>query len=222
MKAKLVCLSVLTAAVLLVTACGTVAAVRPLQKGQSSFGLSLGGPVARVAGLDIPMPYAVARYRYGLTDQFGLYAGGHLFFAAMGNVGLEGGLSYHFLNQKGWVPTVGGSAGFVGLIRPGQPDQAFFPQLDLSASWLFADKFLTYVGTQSMYQLSDKPWVVLAPFVGAQFDLGPRFSLGAEGKWYAPTEPTKPRNVDYRLPIAGHGAVGFVLGAGYKFGGNHE
>jgi len=215
-------IALLPAAVLLASACGTVAAVRPLQKGQSSLGLSLGGPVARVAGFDIPMPYAVARYRYGLSDRVGLYAGSHLLVATMGVLGLEGGCSYHFLNQRGWVPVVGGSAGFVGLIRPGSTDQAFFPQLDLSASWLFADKVLAYVGSQSMYQFSDKPYVVLAPFVGGQFDLGPRFSLGVEAKWYAPTEPTKPRNVDYRLPIAGNGAVGFVLGAGYKFGGNHE
>jgi hypothetical protein len=221
-KTRLAILSVLAAAVLLVSACGTVAAVRPLHKGQSSLGLSFGGPVARVAGLDIPMPYAVARYRYGLNDQAGVYAGAHLLVATMGVVGLEGGISYHFLNQKSWIPTVGGSIGFVGLIRPGHPDQAFFPQLDLSASWLFADKVLAYVGSQSMYQVSDKPYVVLAPFVGGQVDLGPKFSLGAEAKWYAPTEPTKPRNVDYKLGIAGKGAVGFVLGAGYKFGGDHD
>ena len=222
MKTRLRFLSVLAAAALLVSACGTVAAVRPLAKGQSSLGLSMGGPVAKVAGLDIPMPYAVARYRYGLSDQFGAYAGAHLLVAAMGVVGLEGGFSYHFLEQQGWVPCVGASAGFVGLVKPRSTDQAFFPQLDLTASWLFRDRFLAYVGSQSMYQFNDKPYVVLAPFVGGQFDIGPKFSLGVEAKWYAPTEPTKPRNVDYRLGVAGKGAVGFVLGAGYKFGGNNE
>lgn len=221
MKQRLL-LVIAAASALTLSACGTVAAVRPLLKGQSSLGVSVGGPVARVSGMDIPMPYAVARYRYGLNNQAGVYAGAHLMVAALGVVGLEGGFSYHFLNQQGWVPTVGGSAGLVGLIKPGSPDQAFFPQLDLTASWLFRDRFIAYVGSQSVYQFNAKPHVVLAPFVGGQWDISPAFSVNLEAKWYAPTEPTKPRNVDYRLGVAGKGAVGFVLGAGYRFGGNND
>jgi len=64
--------------------------------------------------------------------------------------------------------------------------------------------------------------VVLAPFVGAEIRLGRSFSLDLETKWYAPSEETKPRNVDYKLHIGGKGAIGFVLGAGYSFGGWHE
>jgi len=215
-------LAVLPVMVLLVvTRCGTVTAVTPLHRGESALGVSLGGPVADLAGMNIPVPYAAARYRHGLNDRAGLYAGVHLLPAALGVVGVDFGFSYHFLEQRGWVPCVGTSAGVAAFFRPGG-GAALFPQLDVVASHRFGDKFTAYVGSQSMYQFRTAPAVVLAPFVGGQFKVSDPLSFGLEAKWYAPTEPTHPRNVDYKLPIANHGAVGFVLGANWLFGGNHE
>jgi hypothetical protein len=117
--------------------------------------------------MNIPMPYAVARYRYGLDDQAGFYAGGHLLAAGRGIIGLDFGFSYHFLAQKGWVPTVGASAGMAAFIKPGG-DDALFPQLDLVASYRVGDRFTAYLGSQSMYQFNSAPNVVLAPLVGGQ------------------------------------------------------
>jgi hypothetical protein len=201
--------------------CGTVAAVRPLRRGESALTFSLGGPVAQVAGLDIPLPYAVARYRYGPTDNSSLYVGGHLLTAAMGTIGIDAGYSHHFLKQRGWIPAVGASAGFIAFVQPGG-GQAFFPQADLTASYLLRQRWLLYFGSHSMFQLGATPYVVLAPFAGAEARLGRRLSLSLESKWYAPTEPARPRDVYYSLPIAGRGAVGFTLGFSYLFGGWHE
>ena len=141
--------------------------------------------------------------------------------AARGILGLDFGFSYHFLAQQGWVPTVGASAGVAAFIQPGG-DEALFPQLDLVASYRLGSRFLAYFGSQSMFQFRSEPTVVLAPFVGGEWRAGDRFSLDIEAKWYAPTEPTHPRDVNYSLPIAGKGAVGFVLGANWVFGGKHE
>ena len=220
MNARFRILAVLPAVFLLVR-CGTVTAVTPLHRGESAFAASLGGPVANVAGMDIPIPYAVARYRYGLSDQAGLYVGGHLLPAARGIVGLDFGFSYHFLAQKGWVPTVGTSAGIMALIQA-EGNEALFPQLDLVASYRLGSRFLAYFGSQSMYQFRSEPNVVLAPFIGGEWRAGKRFSLALEAKWYAPTEQTHPRDVNYTLPIGGRGAVGFVLGANWTFGGQRD
>jgi hypothetical protein len=209
------------ALVLSAAGCGTVTAVTPLHRGESALAASLGGPVANVAGMNIPIPYAVARYRYGLNEQAGIYAGGHLLAAARGIVGLDFGFSYHFLEQRGWVPCVGASAGILALIQAGG-SEALFPELDLVASYRLGNRFTTYFGSQSMYQFRSEPNVVLAPFIGGEWRASDRFSLSLEAKWYAPTEPTHPRNVNYTLPIGGHGAVGFVLGANWTFGGKHE
>jgi len=221
-KRKHLILTALPAVILLATArCGTVTAVTPLNRGESAVSASVGGPVANVSGMNIPMPYAVARYRYGLTDQAGIYAGVHLLAAGLGLVGLDLGFSYHFLEQRGWVPCVGTSAGVVAFIKPGG-EEALFPQLDLVASYRLGNRFTTYFGSQSMYQLQSAPNVVLAPFVGTDWRINDPFSLNLEAKWYAPTEKTSPRNVKYSLPIGNQGAVGFVLGANWTFGGKHE
>ncbi len=214
---------VLPTAVILLAAvrCGTVTAVTPLRRGESSVSASVGGPVANVAGMNIPLPYAVARYRHGLSDQVGIYAGLHLLAAGMGVAGVDFGFSYHFLKQQGWVPTVGTAAGITALIKPGG-EQALFPQLDLVASYRLGSRFTTYFGSQSMFQFSAKPNVVLAPFVGGEFRVSDPLSLNLEAKWYAPTEPTEPRNIHYSLPVGNRGAVGFVLGANWLFGGKHE
>jgi hypothetical protein len=215
--------AILLSAIILLTAtgCGTVTAVTPLDRGESSLSASVGGPVANVAGMNIPMPYTVARYRYGLTDQAGIYAGVHLLAAGFGLAGFDFGFSYHFLKQQSWIPTVGAIAGVTALIKPGG-GEALFPNLDIVASYRLGSRFTTYFGSQSMYQFQSKPNVVLAPFVGTEWHISDPFSLNLEAKWYAPTEKTHPRNVNYSLPIGNHGAVGFVLGANYGFGGKSE
>jgi hypothetical protein len=221
-KRKHLLLAALPAVVLLAAArCGTVTAVTPLNRGESALSASLGGPVTNVSGMNIPLPYAVARYRYGLTDQAGIYAGVHLLAAGLGVAGFDVGFSYHFLQQQGLIPTVGAIAGITALIKPGG-GEAMFPQLDLVASYRMGDRFTTYFGSQSMYQFQSKPNVVLAPFIGTGWRISDPLSLNLEAKWYAPTEKTEPRIVDYSLPISNHGAVGFVLGANWLFGGKHE
>jgi hypothetical protein len=204
--------------ILTISSCGTVAAVRPLPRGKSALGVSLGGPVASISGMNIPMPYAVARYRYGLSDRSSLYVGGHLTAAALGVVGIDAGGSYHFLAQNRWWPALGASLGLVALVEPGGGN-AVFPQLDLVGSYLHGSRFLTYFGAQSLYQFEDRPYVVFAPFVGEEVRLASRLSFSLEAKWYAPTEKTKPRNVNYQIPVGGKGGVGFVFGLNYNFGG---
>ncbi len=201
--------------------CGTVTAVTALNRGESSLSASVGGPVANVSGMNIPLPYAVARYRYGLGDQVGIYTGLHLLAAGLGLAGVDFGFSYHFLRQQGWIPTVGAIAGITALVKPGGA-QVLFPQFDLVGSYRLGNRFTTYFGSQSMYQFSSRPNVVLAPFLGTQWRVSDPFSLNLEAKWYAPTEPTEPRNVHYSLPIGNRGAVGFVVGANWLFGGSNE
>ena len=201
--------------------CGTVATVRPLQKGKSSFTLSVGGPVGKVSGMDIPIPYTVFRYRYGLNDKLNIYAGSHLLLIALGDIGLDGGISYHLLKQSKLIPAVGVGLGVYAFSKPGKDIRAF-PELELTASYLAGKRFLTYFGIQSMYQFKEKPNLVLAPFIGEEMLIGKNLSVGLELKWYAPFEVTKPRIIDYRIPISDHGALGFVLGFNYHLGGWYE
>jgi len=210
-------IALLPAVLALLSGCGTMTAVRPLRRGESAVAVSLGGPVAKVAGQDIPLPYIAARYRYGVSDRFGLSAGWHVTPVILGIAAFDAGANYGLVEQRGAIPAISAAGGITGYLEAGGPSRVF-PNLDLALSWRYADRFASYAGVQSMYQLSREPYVAFAPLVGQMVELG-RFGLAAEVKWYAPTEPTKPRQVDYRIPISGKGALGFVLGAGWNWGG---
>lgn len=171
--------------------------------------------------MSIPLPYAVAQYRYGISGRFGVYGNSHLLLLALGEVGLDAGFSGSLTRQSGWIPELGGALGLTAMLRPGGEERVF-PHAALSLSWLAGRRFLTYLGAQAMFQFNAAPAVAWAPVLGEEVSLGSRFSLAAEAKWYAPTEVTRPRVIDFRMPIGGHGAVGFVLGANYHFGGWYE
>lgn len=206
---------------LLLLGCGTVSTIRPIRKGESAFALALGGPVTNVSGLNIPMPYTVIRYRYGLKNNLNLYAGSHLLLFALGDIGLDAGISYYLLKQAKWIPAVGIGGGIYGFSKPGK-DIRFFPELELTGSYIFGNRFLTYFGTQSMFQFNNKPNLVLSPFIAEEVRISKKFSLALEAKWYAPSEITKPRVIDYKIPISKHGALGFVFGFNYLLGGWYE
>jgi hypothetical protein len=202
----------------LLMGCGTVTTIRPIRKGESAFALSLGGPVTNVSGMNIPIPYTVIRYRYGLRDNLNLYGGSHLLLFALGDIGLDAGLSYYFLKQEKWIPEVGIGAGIYGFSKPGKDSRAF-PELELTGSYIFGNRFLTYFGTQSIYQFKEKPYIVLSPFIGEEVRVSKKFSITLETKWYAPGEVTRPRVIDYKIPISNHGALGVVFGLNYLLGG---
>lgn len=173
-------LAVLLLIALLAMNCGTLTAVRALREGESALALSCGGPVTRVSGLDIPLPYAVAGYRYGVNDRFGVYAGGHLLLLALGEAGLDGGFSYQLARQEGWVPELGVAAGLTGMIRPGG-DERLFPGVSIAASHLFRNRFLTYLGAQGMLQLGGSPVLAWAPVLGEK--------SGWVNAWHWPWRP---------------------------------
>jgi hypothetical protein len=80
---------------------------------------------------------------------------------------------------------------------------------------LLAGRHALYFGSHGLVQYN-QPYVIIAPFLGFEFNFG-HFGLNLEGKWYAPTEDTEFRVVDYKLKPFNQGAVGFAWGFSYRF-----
>ncbi len=206
---------------LLVAGCGTMSTVRVLRRGESALTFSCGGPVARYLKVNAPMPYAVVRYGYGLTDRVGLGVADHLVPLAYRRIGMQADLTYRLTDQRGWIPGVGIAGGFL-LISGLRSDSRVHPEFEASASYRLGDRFLTYVGIQGLLQLAPNrdsltPTCIWAPVLGGDLRLNRRLSVALETKWYAPFAKTSPRTIEYLMPIAGRGAVGFVLGVSYAF-----
>jgi hypothetical protein len=207
----------------LLAACGTVTSSWPLHRGQSALALSAGGPVVNIGGLQAPIPYAVTRYRYGVTDKLGLYAGGHLLMAAFGVAGADAGATWHFVDQHGWWPSLGVGAGGIGYVEfDGGGQSVFFPAAELTASYMRDTTSISYGGVHTMAQFTPRFHMTYSPYIGQEMRISRRFSANVEVRWYGGWERTTPRAVVFTMPIANHGAIGFAAGINYHFGGWYE
>ena len=215
-KWKIVVYSVLVFCVLFVQ-CGTVSSVRPLGAGNRSINFSAGGPVAPVFDMDIPLPYSVLRYRFGLNDNTDIHIGIHPTMALFGNLGIDAGLTRHFVRSHGIRPGVSAGFGIYGFYDFADLNHIrVYPELSFILSYdIFHSKHVVYLGGQSMIQFAE-PYFVPAVIAGGDLSLGRRFVLSLETRWYAPTESSDDRVVDYKLRPFDQGAVGFVLGFGYR------
>jgi hypothetical protein len=200
--------------------CGTTASLWPLRRGQSVVALDVGGPFANVSGAQVPIPYTVARVRYGVTNRLNVSVGGHLLMPAFGVAAFDALASYHFLDQDGWRPCLGVGAGEIGLVEfDGGGATTFLPQLELTASYLRPNHSLSYFGVHTLYQVRPTFHMTYSPYVGHNFSVGRNLSVSLEMKWYAASERAKPRSVTYSLPVANHGGLGIVAGVNYHLGG---
>ncbi len=198
--------------------CGTVASVRPLGQGRKAVSFSFGGPVTPVYDVDLPVPYSVIRLRYGLGENTDLHFGIHSTMSLLANVGIDVGLTKHFIVQSGLRPALCLGASVYGFYHINEfSSTRVYPEVSLICSYAFSKHHhLLYFGSHAMIQFTE-PYVILAPLVGVEVPFGKRFVVNGEALWYAPTETSKDRVVDYTLRPFDHGAIGFAAGVSYVF-----
>lgn len=197
--------------------CGTVASVRPLGTGKSSITFSSGGPVAPVFDISMPLPYTVFRYRRGINKSTDVHGGIHTTMLILGNLGLDVGITKHVVSQLGLRPALCIEASIYGFYHMHELSSVrVYPALSLIGSYQFANqRHAVYFGNQTMMQFTS-PYVVLAPLIGFEFSIGRKLLLNLETKWYAPTEESERRAVDYSIKPLDYGALGFVWGLSYR------
>lgn len=202
---------------MLLLQCGTVSSVKPLGAGNKSIVLSAGGPVAPVYDMNIPLPYSVLRYRLGLNDNTDIHIGIHPTMALFGNLGIDAGITRHFMRSLGMRPGISAGLALYGFYDFGDLDHIrVYPELSIIFSYdIFRSNHVIYLGEQGMIQFAE-PYIVPTAIAGGEFSLGRNLALTLETRWYAPTESGDDRVVDFRLTPFGQGALGFVLGLGYK------
>ncbi len=198
--------------------CGTVASVRPIGEGRKAVSFSFGGPVTPVYDINVPLPYSVVRMRYGLTENTDLHCGIHTTMSLLANISVDIGLTRHFTVQSGWRPALCLGASLYGFYHINEfSSTRIYPELSLIGSYAFSRyHHLVYFGSHAMMQFTE-PYVVLAPLIGVEIPFGRRLNINAEALWYAPTEASKDRVVDYTLRPFDHGAIGFAAGVSYTF-----
>lgn len=198
--------------------CGTVASVQPIGKGHSSLAFSSGGPVASVFDISMPMPYSVLRYRRGLNESTDIHFGIHPTMLVLGNLGVDVGITRHFVPQSGIRPALSVETSVYGFFHMSEFSSIrAYPEITVIGCYRLSERsHAFYFGSHTMIQFAH-PYFILAPFIGFEIPFGRKIILNLETKWYAPHEESEDRVVDYTLRPFNYGALGFVWGISYKF-----
>jgi len=144
----------------------------------------------------------------------------HPTMALFANLGLDVGVTRHFIRNEGLRPGFSASVSMYGFYDFTETSSArLFPDVALLMTYDISRRVpVLYLGLESMIQFTE-PYVVPALLAGGELRLGNRFTLSAEARWYAPTESGDDRVVDFAFTPFGQGAVGCVVGFAYRFGG---
>lgn len=198
--------------------CGTVSSVRPIGEDKKSMTFSSGGPITTIYGIKMPILYTVLRYRHGLSENTDFHAGVHPTMLILGNLGTDIGLTKHIVHQSGWSPSLSFEGSIYGFYHFNELSTIrAYPEISVIGSYnLMNQAAILYFGVQNMFQFS-RPYLVFVPLFGLEFPFKKRFALNLETKWYAPSEESEDRVVDYEIKPFSHGALGVVWGLSYKF-----
>ncbi len=150
---------IISASVMLVTgnSCSSSRFVEPLAKKQHAIGVNLGGPLINFGGATIPTPLSSIVYGYGLDSNLTAFGGLHTTSLIFNNFHTDIGLTYKFINQTKYTPSLSGSLNntLVTSLRTGTT--RYWPQVDLNGYWNFSKRnHFWYVGVSNWFELRNQ------------------------------------------------------------------
>lgn len=214
------------------TGCSATRGVRPVGKGNTAVGLSVGGPFFRNLGAPMPVPLISAHARHGVGERtdidFGLHA------PLIGAFGVDAGASYLLVDQNGARPalSVGGRAllwanalTLTGKDNPntgeGYPFSVrVFEQAYANVSWRFGEQLTVWTGLDLFAQI-ERLQVLPSIVAGVEWRPSKKAwipGITLEAKHLALLSNQQFEVVDF-IGIGGYGAFGLQVGFNFYFGG---
>jgi hypothetical protein len=190
--------------------------VRPTPRHAVAVEASAGGPIALLGAAPVPLPLSTIGASYGVIDGLDVQAHVHLTtLFAFGVAGGDIGATWMPLTQRQARPALA-FTGRLYAFTDFHSGTFGYAELSGTVSWLLATRWLTYGTIGGLVEFNDG-YVHWAPGVGEQVQLG-RAWLGLEVRWYDAGYETRLSSANWLSP-GGLGAIGVVLGGGYRFGG---
>lgn len=203
-------LSALLFAAAVAQGCAHMATLRPAPKGELEVDLSVGGPMLKLGGAPIPAPISALGVRYGVHERADVQLHFHPTAAVFGVMGLDIGSSLLVVSGEGALPDITATGRFFGFTD----FKEFRPYLQLGgvASWRLFERIAPYLGVDGLVQFGAAPLVAVV--AGLQGIFG-RFTAQLEARWFGIGHDPRFMVVDWVSP--GSGAIGVLLGFGYRF-----
>ncbi|MFT5820106.1 MAG: hypothetical protein ACI8ZM_001340 [Crocinitomix sp.] len=218
---------VLPALLIINQACAPSRFVEPLEKGEVSVGGTFGGPVIDFGG-PIPMPISTIEVGYGYDTNLTIFGALHTTAAVFGNLQLDVGISYQFLEQKKYIPNLSIMPSFNVIYNFEYKSLKFWPVLDLNAFWNYGKRTnYFYVGVNNYFELNGKmafeqdqisPWLFSPQFGHVFKGKQENWQLTTEFKLLAPYLNNETAFVPYKSLLGTNGATAFFVGCRWILG----
>ncbi len=209
------------------SACAPSRFVEPLKKKQLAVGANLGGPVIDFTKKPIPVPLSAIAIGYGLDTNLTIHGGVHTTALMFGNLQVDAGVTYKFLNQNGFVPNLSASPSLNYIQSFSEGVFKLWPQLDLNAYWNYGKKNnYFYAGFNNMFELSktmalnqpQKQRWLFNPQIGHVLKgKNQHFQFVTEFKFLVLNQENTYSFVPWKSVFGKYGATGFYLGFRYLF-----
>lgn len=210
------------ATLLICFACSPSRHVVPLEPGEHSVSLALGGPLITYSDLVIPVPLSSVAYGYGLSKDLTLFGSVHSTALLFGVVQTDVGATYFFNHPPELSPGIAASFALNGAVDTWEGSAKIWPQIDLSSRWKYGNHYI-YGGLSNWFELASKRalgqdqryhWIP-GLFAGHLWRVGV-WDYGLELRWTAPGIENTGTVVDYH-GISDMGSIGVQLSIGRRF-----
>lgn len=213
--------------VILSASCVSSRFIEPLDKNKLAIGGNFGGPLIDFGGLTIPVPLTAIEVGYGLDTNLTIHGGLHTTAFFFGNLQLDAGVTYKFLNQNKYIPNLSVNPGFNFVYSPSYKAMKFWPTIDLNAYWNYGKRRnYFYTGFNNMFELSktmanDQPqkqrWLFNPQIGHVLKSKKGSLQFTTEFKFLALNQDNSYSFIPYNSSTGSHGATGVYLGLRYIF-----
>lgn len=206
--------------------CAPSRIIKPLEEGEQTVSLSLGGPMAVVPGVaTIPIPFTNLSYNRGWKHNITLT--GSIYPTAMlfGTYQFDFGLNYGFVKKENWG--ISSTLLFNNAVDQWKGRYKIWPNLDINGYYEFkkeSHSLLVYGGFNNWFELAstgahDRPqethWIY-SPQIGVQLNKE-KWSYLLEYKLIGPNINNQNFVVTYSSVLPKTGANGIYFGVTRKF-----
>jgi hypothetical protein len=217
---------------LFAVACAPTRFIEPVEEGKLAAGAAFGGPLIDFAGAPIPVPLTSLEVGYGFKENLTFFGGIHTTAAVFGNLQVDLGGTYKFLDQDRFKPNISVSPSLNTIWDIYDKKIKAWPVIDFNAYWNYGDKMnYVYVGANSFVELSavraleqDQPTPLLFnPQIGHVLKGKERkWEFITEIKFLSPFSKSAYSFVPYRSITGDYGATAIFLGYRYYFNLNKK
>ena len=211
---------------LFIISCAPTRFQKPLEKGKTAIGLNAGGPLVKLGGATIPVPFSSVYAGFGLQDNLSLITGLHTTSLLFGNAQLDASLLTNLYTHEKKNFQVSGEAGVMNILDMNN-NQAYriYPKFTVTGSYEWKRNYLQrlYTGLEQWIDLYSQVGVLPeqhnywlpAIHIGYAHE-GDRWNWGLEGKYSGFLLENEDVVVNYQTPF-NTGNIGIYLFIHKKF-----